>query len=60
MHLRFVPLTEDGRLSAKEIVGSKKRLTQWQDRLWEHVVKKYPDPERGESVSETGRDHIPS
>ena len=59
MHLCFVPLTEDGRLSAKEIVGNKKKLTQWQDRFWEHMVKKYPDLERGESASETGRDHIP-
>ena len=59
MHLCFVPLTEDGRLTAKEIVGTKKKLTQWQDRFWEHMVKKYPDLERGESASETGRDHIP-
>ena len=59
MHLCFVPLTEDGRLSAKEIVGNKKKLTQWQDRFWEHMVKKYPDLERGESASETGRDLIP-
>ena len=58
MHLCFVPLTADGRLSAKEIVGNKKKLTQWQDRFWEHMVKKYPDLERGESASETGRDHI--
>ena len=59
MHLCFVPLTADGRLSAKEIVGNKKKLTQWQDRFWEHMVKKYPDLERGESAGETGRDHIP-
>ena len=59
MHLCFVPLTKDGRLSAKEIVGNKKKLTQWQDRFWEHMVKKYPDLERGESASQTGRDHIP-
>ena len=59
MHLSFVPLTEDGRLSAKGIVGNKKKLTWWQDRFWEHMVKKYPDLERGESASETGRDHIP-
>ena len=59
MHLSFVPLTEDGRLSAKEIVGNKKKLTWWQDELWKHMVKKYPDLERGESVSETGRTHIP-
>ena len=60
MHLCFVPLTEDKRLSAKEILGNKKKLTQWQDKYWEHMVKKYPDLERGESASETGRDHIPT
>lgn len=31
MHLCFVPLTEDKRLCAKEILGNKKKLTQWQD-----------------------------
>ena len=60
MHLCFVPLTEDKRLCAKEILGNKKKLTQWQDKYWEHIVKKYPDLERGESASETGRDHIPT
>lgn len=59
MHLCFVPLTEDKRLSAKEIVGNKKKLTWWQDEFWKHIVKKYPDLERGESASETGRTHIP-
>ena len=59
MHLCFVPLTEDKRLSAKEIVGNKKKLTWWQDEFWKHMVKKYPDLERGESASETGRAHIP-
>ena len=59
MHLCFVPLTEDKRLSAKDIVGNKKKLTQWQDEFWKHMVKKYPDFERGESASESGRDHIP-
>ena len=59
MHLCFVPLTENKRLSAKEIVGNKKKLTWWQDEFWKHMVKKYPDLERGESASETGRTHIP-
>ena len=57
--LSFVPLTEDKRLSAKDIVGNKKKLTQWQDNFWKHMVKKYPDLERGESASKTGREHIP-
>ncbi len=59
MHLCFVPLTEDKRLSAKEIVGNRKKLTWWQDEFWKHMVKKYPDLERGESASETARTHIP-
>lgn len=59
MHLCFVPITADGRLSAKEIIGNKKRLTQWQDDFWSYMVKKYPDFERGESASLTGRTHIP-
>ncbi len=59
MHLSFVPLTADRRLSAKEIVGNRQKLTQWQDAFWEHMVKKYPDLERGESASKTGRTHIP-
>ncbi len=59
MHLSFVPLTADKRLSAKDIVGNKKKLTWWQDQFWKHMVKKWPDLERGESASETGRTHIP-
>lgn len=59
MHLCFVPLTENKRLCAKEILGNKKKLTWWQDEYWKHMVEKYPELERGESASRTGRDHIP-
>ena len=59
MHLSFVPMTADGRLSAQEIVGNRQKLTQWQDAFWEHIVQKYPELERGESASKTGRTHIP-
>jgi len=59
MHLCFVPLTLDNRLSAKTIIGNKKKLTQWQDEFHAHMVKKYPDFERGESASSTGRVHLP-
>ena len=40
-------------------MGNKKKLTWWQDEFWKHMVKKFPDLERGESASLTGRDHIP-
>lgn len=59
MHLSFVPLTADGRLSAKDILGNRKKLTWWQDEFWKHMIQKYPALERGESASQTGREHIP-
>ena len=59
LHLCFVPLTADGRLSAKEIIGNRKNLVKWQDEFWQHMVKRYPELERGESASQTGREHIP-
>ena len=59
MHVSFVPITQDGHLSAKRILGNRKTLTAWQDRYWKHMVGKYPELERGESASKTGREHIP-
>ena len=60
MHLCFTPITEDGRLSAKEIIGNRAQLTKWQDAFFAHMVKSFPDIERGESASKTGRRHIPT
>lgn len=60
MHLCFTPITEDGRLSAKEIIGNRAQLTKWQDEFFAHMVKSFPDIERGESASKTGRQHIPT
>ena len=59
MHVSFVPITQDGHLSAKLILGNRKTLTAWQNRYWKHMVSKYPELERGESASKTGREHIP-
>ena len=60
MHLCFTPITPDGRLSAKDIIGNRVQLTKWQDSFFKHMVKKFPDLERGESASVTGRRHIPT
>lgn len=60
MHLCFTPITVDGRLSAKDIVGNRVQLTKWQDDFFAHMVKAFPDLERGESTSKTGRRHIPT
>ena len=43
LHLCFVPLTADGRLSAKDIIGNRKNLVRWQDEFWQHMVKQYPE-----------------
>ena len=59
LHLTFVPLTKDNRLCAKEIIGNRANLTKWQDDFHAYMVVKYPDLERGESASKTGRKHIP-
>ncbi len=60
LHLVFVPLTEDNRLCAKEIIGNRANLSKWQDDFHAYMVEKYPDLERGESASKTGRKHIPT
>ena len=60
LHLIFVPLTKDNRLSAKEILGNRASLSKWQDDFYVFMVQKYPNLERGESERNTGRQHIPT
>jgi len=60
MHLLFVPLTQDKRLSAKEIAGDRKKMVRWQDEFWSYMVKEYPALQRGKSALSTGRTHIPT
>ena len=57
MHFGAVPLTEDGRLSAREVIGNKKALTKFQDRFNEHVNNKGHDLERGISKHKTDSQH---
>ena len=60
LHLCFTPITKDNRLSAKDILGNRAILVKWQDEFWSYMVKGYPELERGESASKTGRRHIPT
>lgn len=60
LHLCFVPLTRDNRLTAKEILGNRAKLSKWQDEFHEFMVKFYPDIERGTSATLTQRKHIPT
>lgn len=60
MHLTFVPLTPDKRLSAKEIAGNSKKMVWWQDEFWAYMVKEFPTLQRGESAKSTRRKYIPT
>lgn len=60
MHLCFCPITKDGRLCAKDILGNAKDLARWQDDIFEHLHERWPELERGEPAHETGRKHIPT
>lgn len=59
MHLGFVPLTQDNRLSAKEVLGNRVKMTKWQDDFFECMNSRWSEFERGEAAIETKRKHIP-
>ena len=58
LHLCFVPLTKDGWLSAKEILGNKKAMIQWQDDFYACMSERWPELERGAPAVETKRRHL--
>ncbi len=58
LHLCFVPLTKDKRLSAKEILGNKKAMIQWQDDFYACMSERWPELERGAPAVETKRRHL--
>ena len=55
MHVGFVPITEDGRLSAKDFFGKKQQLVKLQDKFHDHMVREGFDLERGVS---SDRKHV--
>ena len=57
MHLCFVPLTKDKRLSAKEILGNKKNMIRWQDDFYACMAERWPELE-GTPAVETKRKHL--
>ena len=60
MHLCFVPLTRDKRLSAKDVMGNRNKLIEWQDKFHDHMAAEFPDLERGQSAADTRRKHVPT
>lgn len=60
MHLCFVPLTKDNRLSAKEVMGNRNKLIEWQDKFHDYMAEEFPELERGQAAAITKRKHIPT
>ena len=60
MHLCFVPLTKDNRLCAKEVMGGRDKLIQWQDKFHDYMAQEFPQLERGQAAAVTKRKHIPT
>lgn len=58
MHYGVIPITKDGRLSAKEVVGNKKALTEFQDRFNTYINKQGYDLKRGISRQLTKKNMI--
>lgn len=60
MHLCFVPITPEGKLSAKYFLGNQKSLSEWQTAYHERMSARWNELERGQSSMITGRKHIPT
>ena len=59
MHLCFVPITPERKLSAKSFLGNQKSLSEWQTAYHERMSARWNELERGQSSMITGRKHIP-
>ncbi len=57
MHFGFVPLTEQGKLSAKEVVGNKRELTALQDEYSQFVNQNGYNLQRGTSNEQSNVQH---
>ena len=60
MHICFVPITKDNRLSSKDLIGGPQGLVKHQDNYYAHMVEKFPDLNRGIPSKVTHRKHIPN
>jgi hypothetical protein len=59
MHLCFVPITKDNRLSSKELIGGPQGMSKLQDQFYEHMSGRYPELTRGTPKRVTQRQHVP-
>lgn len=58
MHVGITPITEDNRLSAKDIFNGKLAMIKLQDDFHSHMTERGFDLERGESQKDTERKHV--
>lgn len=58
LHIVSVPLTADGRLSAREIVGNKKNMSRMQDEFFEQVGRDYGLERGTRSDGQERRRHV--
>ena len=59
MHICFVPITQDGRLSSKKIIGGPQGLVKLQDMFYEQMSVYFPELKRGIPKYLTHRKHLP-
>ncbi len=60
MHVCFVPITKDGKLSSKTVIGGPAGLVKLQDDFYSHMLYSFPELKRGIPKRITHRKHLPT
>ena len=60
MHVCFVPITKDGKLSSKTLIGGPAGLVKLQDDFYSHMFNHFPELKRGIPKRITHRKHLPT
>ena len=60
MHVCFVPITKDGKLSSKTVIGGPAGLVKLQDDFYSHMLYNFPELKRGIPKRITHRKHLPT
>ena len=60
MHVCFVPITKEGRLSSKTVIGGPKGLVNLQDQYYAQMSTYFPELKRGIPKHLTHRKHLPT
>ncbi len=59
MHLCFVPITKDNRLSSKDLIGGPQGLSKLQDQFYNYMSAIFPKLDRGTPKRISKRQHVP-